>query len=130
MQGFQQFLIEDKNTHLEHLEDEIINNGTKGARTAINFLKSVKEMLQGGKGGSTVTVKWDGAPAIICGTNPENGRFFVGTKSVFNKTPKINYTPADISKNHSGPVAIKLNACLRDLKRLISLPSDLTFFLN
>ena len=53
-----------------------------------------------------------------CGTNPENGRFFVGTKSVFNKTPKINYTPADISKNHSGPVAIKLNACLRDLKRL------------
>ena len=61
MQGFQDFLIEDKNTHLEHLEDEIINNGTKGARTAINFLKSVKEMLQGGKGGSTVTVKWDGA---------------------------------------------------------------------
>ena len=60
MQGFQDFLIEDKNTHLEHLEDEIINNGTKGARTAINFLKSVKEMLQGGKGGSTVTVKWDG----------------------------------------------------------------------
>ena len=57
MQGFQDFLVEDKNTHLEHLEDEIINNGTKGARTAINFLKSVKQMLQGGKGGSTVTVK-------------------------------------------------------------------------
>ena len=118
MQGFQQFLIEDKNTHLEHLEDEIINNGTKGARTAINFLKSVKEMLQGGKGGSTVTVKWDGAPAIFCGINPENGRFFVGTKSIFNKSPKINYTNADISRNHGGQLADKLKVALRYLPKL------------
>ena len=118
MQGFQDFLIEDKNTHLEHLEDEIINNGTKGARTAINFLKSVKEMLQGGKGGSTVTVKWDGAPAIFCGINPENGRFFVGTKSIFNKSPKINYTNADISRNHGGQLADKLKVALRYLPKL------------
>ena len=34
-------------------------------------------MLQGGKGGSNVSVKWDGAPAVFAGTNPENGRFFV-----------------------------------------------------
>ena len=53
MQGFQDFLVEDKNTHLEHLEDEIINNGTKGAKTAINFLKSIKQMLQGGQGNTT-----------------------------------------------------------------------------
>ena len=118
MQGFQDFLIEDKNTHLEHLEDEIINNGTKGARTAINFLKSVKQMLQGGKGGSTVTVKWDGAPAIFCGINPENGRFFVGTKSIFNKSPKINYTNADISRNHGGQLADKLKVALRYLPKL------------
>ena len=118
MQGFQDFLIEDKNTHLEHLEDEIINNGTKGARTAINFLKSVKEMLQGGKGGSTVTVKWDGAPAVFCGINPENGRFFVGTKSVFNVNPKINYTTGDIRKNHSGELANKLSIALRELAKL------------
>ena len=118
MQGFQDFLIEDKNTHLEHLEDEIINNGTKGARTAINFLKSVKEMLQGGKGGSTVTVKWDGAPAVFCGINPENGRFFVGTKSIFNKSPKINYTNADISRNHGGQLADKLKVALRYLPKL------------
>ena len=91
MQGFQDFLVEDKNTHLEHLEDEIINNGTKGAKTAINFLKSVKDMLQGGQGSTTVSVKWDGAPAVFCGINPENGKFFVATKSLFNKTPKINY---------------------------------------
>ena len=66
MQKFQDYLVEDKNTHLEHLEDEIINNGSKGAKTSIEFLKSVKKMLQGGKGGSNVSVKWDGAPAIFC----------------------------------------------------------------
>jgi hypothetical protein len=65
-----------------------------------------------------MTVKWDGAPAIICGTNPENGKFFVGTKSVFNKNPKINYTNADIRKNHSGELAIKLSIALRELSRL------------
>ena len=119
MFSFKGFITSDKNTHLEHLEDDIINRGSSGGENAINFLKSVRNMLAGSSSGRVnMSVKWDGAPAIICGTNPENGRFFVGTKSVFNKTPKINYTPADISKNHSGPVAIKLNACLRDLKRL------------
>ena len=65
MQKFQDYLVEDKNTHLEHLEDEIINNGSRGARTAIEFLKSIKQMLQGGSGGSTVSVKWDGALSSI-----------------------------------------------------------------
>ena len=118
MQKFQDYLVEDKNTHLEHLEDEIINNGSKGAKTAIEFLKSIKEMLQGGSGGSTVSVKWDGAPAVFCGTNPENGKFFVGTKSIFNKTPKINYTNADISRNHGGALADKLKVCLKYLPSL------------
>ena len=118
MQKFQDYLVEDKNTHLEHLEDEIINNGTKGAKTAIEFLKSIKQMLQGGKGGSTVSVKWDGAPAVFCGINPENGKFFVGTKSIFNKTPKINYTNADISRNHGGALADKLKECLKYLPSL------------
>ena len=118
MQKFQDYLVEDKNTHLEHLEDEIINNGSKGAKTAIEFLKSIKQMLQGGSGGSTVSVKWDGAPAVFCGTNPENGKFFVGTKSIFNKTPKINYTNADISRNHGGALADKLKICLKYLPSL------------
>ena len=118
MQKFQDYLVEDKNTHLEHLEDEIINNGTKGAKTAIEFLKSIKQMLQGGKGGSTVSVKWDGAPAVFCGINPENGKFFVGTKSIFNKTPKINYTNADISRNHGGQLADKLKVALKYLPKL------------
>jgi hypothetical protein len=118
MQKFQDYLVEDKNTHLEHLEDEIINNGSKGAKTAIEFLKSIKQMLQGGSGGSTVSVKWDGAPAVFCGINPENKKFFVGTKSIFNKTPKINYTNADISRNHGGALADKLKICLKYLPSL------------
>ena len=118
MQGFKQVLNEDRNTHLEHLEDEIINNGTSGAKTSIEFLKSIKKMLQGGKGGSTVSVKWDGAPAIFCGINPENGRFFVGTKSIFNATPKINYTVSDISRNHGGALADKLAVALKYLPKL------------
>jgi hypothetical protein len=65
-----------------------------------------------------MTVKWDGAPAIICGINPENGKFFVGTKAVFNKNPKINYTTGDIRKNHSGDLAEKLSVALRELGRL------------
>ena len=118
MQGLIEFITEDKNTHLEHLEDEIINNGSKGARTSIEFLKSIKKMLQGGKGGSNVSVKWDGAPAIFAGTNPENGRFFVGTKSIFNATPKINYTVSDISRNHGGALADKLAVALKYLPKL------------
>ena len=118
MQGFQEYLNEDRNTHLEHLEDEIINNGTKGAKTSIEFLKSIKKMLQGGKGGSTVSVKWDGAPAVFCGINPENGKFFVGTKSIFNATPKINYTNADIKRNHGGALADKLKIALQYLPKL------------
>ena len=118
MQDFQDYLIEDRNTHLEHLEDEIINNGTKGAKTAIEFLKSIKQMLQGGEGGSQISVKWDGAPAIFCGTNPENGKFFVATKSLFNVTPKINYTNADIKRNHSGALADKLIVALKHFPKL------------
>ena len=119
MFSFKGFITSDKNTHLEHLEDDIINRGSDGGRNAVNFLKSVRNMLAGSSSGRVnMTVKWDGAPAIIAGINPENGKFFVGTKSVFNKTPKINYTPSDISRNHTGPVAQKLNICLKDLKRL------------
>jgi hypothetical protein len=119
MFSFKGFITSDKNTHLEHLEDDIINRGSDGGRNAVNFLKSVRNMLAGSSSGRVnMSVKWDGAPAIIAGINPENGKFFVGTKSVFNVTPKINYTSGDIARNHSGPVADKLRVCLNELKRL------------
>ena len=118
MFSFKGFLSSGTNTHLEHLEDDIINRGSKGGDNAINFLKSTRDMLAGSVGGKiNITVKWDGAPAIICGVNPENDKFFVGTKSVFNKTPKINYTTADINRNHSGEVNKKLKVCLNELSR-------------
>ena len=111
-----ELLNEDKNTHLEHLEDDIINNGHEGGKNAIAFLESLNEMLSGhSEKKVNVSVKWDGAPAIVCGPSPENGKFFVGTKSVFNKTPKVNYNIADIRKNHDGAVANILRECLQYL---------------
>jgi hypothetical protein len=119
MFSFKGFITSEKNTHLEHLEDDIINRGSSGGRNAVNFLKSIRNMLAGSANGRVnMSVKWDGAPAIIAGINPENGKFFVGTKSVFNVTPKINYTSSDIARNHSGPVADKLRVCLSELKKL------------
>jgi hypothetical protein len=119
MFSFKGFITKGTNTHLEHLEDSIIDRGSKGGRDAVNFLKSIKKMLTGHVGGRlNVTVKWDGAPAVICGINPENGKFFVGTKSVFNVNPKINYSTGDILKNHDGELARKLIVCLRELSKL------------
>jgi hypothetical protein len=76
-------------------------------------------MLAGSANGRVnMSVKWDGAPAIVAGINPENGKFFVGTKSVFNVSPKINYTTSDIARNHSGPVADKLRVCFKRIKKI------------
>lgn len=104
--NFTKFLTEGKegkNVHLEHIEDEVLNGGVAGARSAINFLQSLRDMLAGhSETKINVTTKWDGAPAIFAGINPENGKFFVGTKSVFNVNAKLNYTDADIDANHAG----------------------------
>lgn len=118
MRMFSEFLTESKNLHMEHLEDSVFNEGSAGVVDAIRFLESVTHMLSSGDTGVRVTVKWDGAPAVFCGINPENDKFFVGTKSIFNKKPKINYTPADIDNNHSGQLADKLKTSLKYLSKL------------
>ena len=119
MQSFKQYLNESRNTHLEHLEDEIVNNGYDGGVNAVNFLSSIRDMMLGSSRSKlNVSVKWDGAPAVFCGINPENGKFFVGSKSIFNVTPKINYTNSDISRNHGGGLADRLKVCLKYLPRL------------
>lgn len=108
-----------KNTHLEHLEDNILNDGSRGGREAIAFLRSLGDMLERGGAETRVTVKWDGAPAIICGIDPSNGRFFVGTKSVFNKTPKVSYSEADVDKYYPpGQLSDKLKTSYRYLSKL------------
>ena len=109
-----------KNTHLEHLEDNILNGGSEGGKEAVAFLRSLGKMLDQGGADTRVTVKWDGAPAVICGTNPDNGRFFVGTKSVFNKVdPKIIYSEDDVDRMYSpGQLAEKLKASYKYLSTL------------
>jgi hypothetical protein len=104
----------------EHLEDNILNRGVAGARESINFLQALRDMLAGGSASKVnVTTKWDGAPAVFCGINPENGKFFVGTKSVFNKDAKLNYTEEDINNNHpSEGLNQKLKMALRYLPKL------------
>ena len=113
-----------KNTHLEHLEDNILNDGSQGGKEAVAFLRSLGEMLDQGSAEARVTVKWDGAPAIICGVNPDNGRFFVGTKSVFNKVnPKISYSENDVDSLYPpGQLAEKLKAAYKYLSTL-SIPN-------
>ena len=119
MFAFAEFLTEQKNLHMEHLEDEVLNHGVAGTRGAINFLQGLRDMLAGHSDAPVnVTVKWDGAPAVFAGYNPENDRFFVGTKGVFNKSAKINYTEADIDDNHSGGLADKLKVALAELSRV------------
>ena len=121
--NFKEFLSEakeGKNVHLEHIEDEVLNGGVVGARSAINFLQSLRNMLAGNAESKVnITTKWDGAPAIFAGINPENGKFFVGTKSVFNKEAKLNYTYEDIDRNHSSEgLNKKLKVALTYLPKL------------
>ena len=80
-----------KNTHLEHLEDDIVIQGKKGGINAIRMLRELGKMLTEPNSSMRVTTKWDGAPAIICGIDPSTGYFFVGTKSVFKRTPDKRY---------------------------------------
>jgi len=89
------------NTHLTHLEELILTRGEQGYEMAKAFLLEMIRVLKGdGNTKVSTSVKWDGAPAIFAGINPDNGKFFVGTKSIFNKVPKINYTMEDIDTNH------------------------------
>jgi len=118
MMTFQNYIMESKNTHLTHAADFAFEGG-KRTTESIAFLSSLIQMFKGkAKSKVNFTRKWDGAPAIFCGINPENGKFFVGTKSVFNKTPKINYTNADIDRNHGGGLADKLKEALKHLPSL------------
>jgi len=114
-------LTESKNTHLEHLEDLVFNDGYDGAMSALDYVESLRQMLADGTGTtSKLTVKWDGSPAIICGVDPKDSRFFVGTKSVFSAEPKLCKSTRDIEKFYSDKpeLAVKLQSALKNLKKL------------
>ena len=115
-------LTEDKggkNLHLEHLEDEIINYGVDGGRAALNFLRSLRDMLAGASRSSVnMTVKWDGAPAIFAGIDPSDNKFFVAKKSVFNVNPKLYKTEAEIDDDLSGTLNSKFKIALQEFSKL------------
>ena len=122
MHKFLEILTEDKggkNLHLEHLEDEILNYGVDGGRAAINFLRSLRDMLAGSSRSSVnMTVKWDGAPAIFAGIDPEDGKFFVAKKSVFNVDPKLYKSNEEIDADLSGTLNDKFKVALQELSKL------------
>jgi len=108
-----------KNLHLEHLEDEILNYGVDGGRAAINFLRSLRDMLAGNARSSiNMTVKWDGAPAIFAGIDPSDGKFFVAKKSVFNVNPKLYKSVKEIDDDLSGTLNSKFKVALSEFSKL------------
>ena len=117
MENFKSHLSEQKNTHMTHIEDKVLYGGVKGTRDAIMALRSLRDMLKGEHSGS-VSVKWDGAPAIFAGIDPNDGRFFVAKKGIFNKNPKVYKTPADVDADTSGDLADKLKIALQELPAL------------
>ena len=122
MLTFSELLTEDKggkNLHLEHIEDEILNYGIDGGRASINFIQSLRDMLSGESRSSiNMTVKWDGAPAIFAGIDPEDGRFFVAKKSVFNVDPKLYKTSKEIDADLSGDLNAKFKVALAEFSKL------------
>ena len=113
-------LTEFKRTHLEHIEDIVVTDGYEGGKAVIEYFRGLLLTLKGSSSEAmSVSVKWDGAPAVVCGTNPDNGKFFVGTKSVFAQAAKINYTKKDIANNHgTDELGQKLLKCLVHLRKL------------
>ena len=117
METFSNFITEQKNTHMTHIEDKVLYGGVDGTRQAINALRGLRDMLAGSSGGR-VSVKWDGAPAIFAGQDPRDGQFFVAKKGIFNKNPKVYKTDADIDADTKGDLNTKLKAALKYLPDL------------
>ena len=124
MTTFKNFLIEDaseeKLKHLEHAEDHVINAGAEGFSHAYHNLKDVHDKLSGKTNATKVTMKYDGSPSVVFGRHPQTGKFFVASKSAFNKNPKINYTEEDIERNHGHAPGLveKLKAALAHLPKV------------
>ena len=105
--------------HLEHLEDEMLNYGVEGCKAAVSFLQELKKMLGHQESSGFMQTKWDGAPSVVCGVDPMSGVFFVGTKSVFNKTePKLCASEEAVNNYYQGDLAEKLKYSLRYFSQL------------
>ncbi len=117
MDNFSSFITEQKNTHMTHIEDKVLYGGVNGTREAIFALRELRDML-GGEHDGNVSVKWDGAPAVFAGIDPNDGRFFVAKKGIFNKSPKVYKNDADIDADTTGDLSTKLKLALQYLPEL------------
>ena len=119
MDSFKTFVVEEKNTHMTHIEELLFLGGVNGTRQAINFLRDLRDMLKGNASSAVdITVKWDGAPAIFAGIDPADKKFFVAKKGLFAKTPKMYKTNADIDNELSGDLAKKFKVALAEFSKL------------
>ena len=119
MISFRQFITEEKNLHMTHAEDAVIDGGVTGTRNVINYFRALRDMLSGNtKAPVNVSVKWDGAPAVFAGIDPSDGKFFVAKKGIFNKNPKVYKTDADVDADTSGDLNVKLKLALAELPKL------------
>ena len=122
--SFKQHLDEaatGKLMHLTHLEDLMLDQGASGAAFALDVLDQFGHMLEhGGVPRSlNVTTKWDGAPSVVFGPDPADGKFFVATKAAFSKNPKLMKSHEQIADTYGdGGVADKLHACFAELSAL------------
>ena len=117
MLRFNDYLIEQKNTHMTHVEELIFMKGVEGTRQAIEFLRDVRNALtSNAKSRVNITVKWDGAPAIFAGTDPSDGKFFVAKKGIFNKNPKVYKSESEIDVG--GELGEKFKVAFRNFKDL------------
>ena len=112
---------EGKLKHIHHAEDRPLLHGSQGFSHAFNALNQAHEHIKSGGHSSALTMKYDGSPAIVAGYHPKNGKFFVASKSAFNKTPKLNYSHKDIEKNHGHAPGLmaKLHDAFIHLKKIL-----------
>ena len=119
MKSFNNYIVEQKNTHMTHIEDLVLDGGVDGTRDAILALRSLRDMLAGNSDSSRVTVKWDGAPAVFAGVDPGDGKFFVAKKGIFNKNPIVYKSHADIDADIPNPdLNSKMKVALDELSKL------------
>lgn len=111
---------QDKLKHLEHPEDHPLNAGEAGYQHAVKTLHATHQAMHGAPSDAHVTSKWDGSPSIVFGHHPTTNKFFVASKSAFNKDPKINYSKEDIQKNHGHAPGLvdKLHHALQHLPKV------------
>ena len=128
MIDFKQFITEAKEPdaheghlkHIVHPEDQPFISGSKGTKHSLEALHAAHTHISKGKHDSNLTMKYDGSPAVVFGHHPQTKKFFVATKSAFNKNPKINYSHEDIEKHHGHAPGLvdKLHHALEHLPKI------------